>query len=741
MYGSVQGNIIGTLYYLAYMLCGIIISFRLIKSEKNSFRVLMGTVLGSVGIHWCPILFSFLFDFTVTSHICGIVFFVFIAFMLVIITAPVKNDAAKISKNKNKKNVKNTANTVVAEDTSCKESIKDYPFLIVAIPLFVFFCIMLWNHTIVKYSDGAIYTGQCTFGDMNMHLGFITSIANQQTFPPYYSILPDAKLAYPFLSDAISSSIYIWGASLRYAYMLPMWFALLQVMLGMYAFAFDWLKSKYKAFLAFVLFFFNGGFGIVYFLNGYKTFDDLIKGFYNTPTNLVEVGVKWTNTIVDMLLPQRATLFGWALLFPALCLVHKAWTSGKRRYFIISAFIAGALPMIHTHSFLALGIICFGWLVADMAKRSGVLLWSDDDKAQSTGRITKIVLAMVIVIGLAMFSIFSAMGSERVSTDMCFYLAFVVPVILGLFLIYCIYRSSMDTKKIMLKSWGVLLVIVIVLAAPQLFFWTFKQVSGGGMLQGHFNWANEGDAADPYILFYLKNIGLTAILFIPAWIFGKKRSIARVMPALIIWYICELMVFQPNSYDNNKLLLVAYMLICCFVADAVCNWLSKEKVIMIARVAITAVLVFVCSISAVLTMAREVYSGTKGVSYQLYDADLVNLCSYIEENTDPDSVILTANNHNNAVASLTGRNIVCGTSSFLYYHGLDYSEREASLGYMYSDPETYEYMFRQYDVDYILVSNAEYGTYQNLNEAAINSIYPCEYADGSVRLYRVKGIR
>ena len=199
------------------------------------------------------------------------------------------------------------------------------------------------------------------------------------------------------------------------------------------------------------------------------------------------------------------------------------------------------------------------------------------------------------------------------------------------------------------------------------------------------------------------------------------------------------MVLQHNSYDNNTLLLVAYMLICCFVADAVCNWLSGEKIAMAARVAATIVLVIVCGVSAVLTMAREVYSGTDAVSYQLYDKDMVDLCAYIEENTAPNSVVLTANNHNNAVASLTGRNIVCGTSSFLYYHGLDYTEREYNLANMYNEPETYEYLFRQYDVDYILVSGAEYGTFPNLNETAINNMYPCEYANDSVRLYRVKG--
>ena len=152
-----------------------------------------------------------------------------------------------------------------------------------------------------------------------MHLGIITSIANQQTFPPYYSISPWDKLCYPFLCDSISSSIYLFGASLRYAYMLPMYFAFFQVITGFYAIADVLFHDRAKSLAAWVLFFYNGGLGFVYFIDwsregGYK-FSDIFTGYYTTPTNLVDRNIRWVNIIADMLLPQRATLFGYAVLF------------------------------------------------------------------------------------------------------------------------------------------------------------------------------------------------------------------------------------------------------------------------------------------------------------------------------------------------------------------------------------------------------------------------------------------
>lgn len=122
--GSITGNITGTLYLLAYQVLGILIAFRIIKNDKMIFRILAGSVLGSIGLHWCPILFSFMFDFTVVSHVSGLVLFALITLLVYMIV-----------KKKDNKNV--------------PDSIKNYPVLFAAVPLFILFCMMLWNHTLV----------------------------------------------------------------------------------------------------------------------------------------------------------------------------------------------------------------------------------------------------------------------------------------------------------------------------------------------------------------------------------------------------------------------------------------------------------------------------------------------------------------------------------------------------------------------------------------------------------------
>ncbi len=58
----------------------------------------------------------------------------------------------------------------------------------------------------------------------------------------------------------------------------------------------------------------------------------------------------------------------------------------------------------------------------------------------------------------------------------------------------------------------------------------------------------------------------------------------------------------------------------------------------------------------------------------------------VEENTEPQAEILTDTRHNNEVASLAGRNVVCGSPSYLFYHGLPYDKSQRAVQIIYEHP-------------------------------------------------------
>lgn len=695
-------NLAAMAYYLCFQLAGILLIFLLYKTEKPLIKLLLGSVTGSLLLTWLPILFAFLFDFTLLTHILALA-----------CTLPVFIAAFK------------KRSLLTDSLRGLPASIKEHELFFVVLPLFMLFWgYLLRTHVLLPADDGSILTGQCTYGDMNMHLGFITSIAVQGTFPPDYSIMPGVRLSYPFLSDSISSSLYVLGCSLRLAYILPMLFAMAQILCCVYLFAHSCFHSKRKSMLTLLFFFCNGGLGFAFFLNWAReksyTFSDLFSGFYLTPTNLVNENIRWVNVIADMFLPQRATLFGYAILFPTLWLLYQAAFRERKEYFPLAGLFAAALPMIHTHSFLSAGIISAVWLLLWLLNK--VKPESKKNPALSGGLLTVFVVIMCLLQILNQKGKISANGLMLIGISI-----FIAAVIYGICLLIKYLRNDRNHFKELIQTWGRYLLVILVLAVPQLLFWTFGQVAEGGFVRGHFNWGNQGDF---YPWFYIKNIGLPLLLILGGICACNRKKAPLFLPALFLWWLGELIVFTPNTYDNNKLLYVAYMLLCLGAADYAVELYDQIQEIRGIKM-LTAVFLFFTVLSGALTLGREWVS-----EYQLYDSGQVALAEYISENTPADAVFLTHNHHNNAVASLTGRNIVCGSDSFLYFHGLDTSQRKADLRLMFESPAEHLDLYRKYNVSYVVISPYERGNY-GINEFAFEKLFTEVYSGNGVTLYQV----
>jgi len=616
--------------FFCFLLLGASLARLAFFKEPAIVRFWLGLVIGLAAAMWMPALFAFALGF---------------CYLSILLAATAALVMAVLLMWKRPKG-----------DPFPERERPDLRALLCVFPLLALSLYILYTHTLLPAPDGSLHTGQSTFGDMAMHLGFVTSIVNQQAFPPYYSILPKTPVGYPFLCEAVSSVLYCLGLPLRTAYMLPSAFALCAVLFGGYIFFRQWKKDGRKAALAFVLFFIGGGFGILYFLEGAlenpKNFTRMFTAFYETPTNYVEKNIRWVNPIADMLIPQRATLFGWALLFACLFLLYRAAFEGEEGYFLPLGLLAGCLPLVHTHSFLALGIL------------SAVLL------------------------------LFSAA------------------------------KKGVHWRT--LRSWAVYATATLILALPQLLLFTFRQSSGQGFVRLGWNWANEGDN---YFWFYIKNIGLPYLLILPAFFRADGDSRKLYAGGLAILALCEVIVFQPNPYDNNKLLFVWHLLTCGLVAGYMVDLFDRMKNCRVLRCAAAVLAIAVCTVSGALTLVREVVS-----DYELFSADEVALSAYVAENTPRDALFLTAPNHNNAVAALAGRDILCGSPSYLYYHGLDYAKQLDASEELYERPS--EELLTAWGIDYVLIGGYERYSY-DVDEEWFSAHCEKVFESGRVALYAV----
>lgn len=740
-----MGNIGGTIYYLCFQAAGLISMRCLFPRERLLSRLLSGSVTGSLLFAWLPALFSFFFDFTPLSH------------MLALGAAALLAAAAAASGR-----VRKTLPPYAKEPE--KEALKPYiPFAVLLFLTIAFWCLLLHTHTLLPGKGGDLRTGQCTYGDMNMHLGFVTSLARQGAFPPDYSIMPGVRLSYPFLSDSVSSSLYLLGMSLRAAYILPMIFAMAQIFTAVYLFALEAPRASSHfpaglspasdqapprahrtALFALLLFFCNGGLGFAYFFDradeaAYR-FSDIFTGFYTTPTNLIEKNIRWVNIIADMLLPQRATLFGYAVLFPALWLLYRAAFRNRREYFPLAALWVAALPMIHTHSFLSAGVVSAVWLLLWLLRQNAKKRLPEgslSDLSRYTARkqihlakpahtsggwIFALFLVLMCLLQAAAYSGNHSDGLLFLLSGLGLFAAALVP---GIFLL-CTYIRS-HGYRILFASWGIYLILILCLALPQLLFWTFGQVAEGGFVRGHFGWGNQGDF---YLWFYIKNIGAPLLLTAGAVCTCGRRNAPLFLPALFLWWLGELVVFTPNTYDNNKLLYTAYFLLCLGAADYGCLLYDKIKSIPGCRF-LAASFLLCSSLSGMLTLGREAVS-----DYCLYSASQAALAEYIEENTPPDAVFLTDTRHNNEISSLTGRSIVCGADTFLYYHGLDTTERKEDLLLMYEAPLEHSELFDKYNVSYVVISRFERSSF-HVDEDFFRTCCQELFSFGDTLLYKI----
>ena len=482
---------------------------------------------------------------------------------------------------------------------------------------------LLFTHTLYL-KDGAYWCGQSTYGDLPMHLALIQALAQQGDFPPGFSLLAGQTVAgYHYLCESVSSVFLLLGSGLKMACLLPEFAALPAVFGGAWLLAKHLLKSAGAASLAFWLFFMGSGFGFVYFLGGEKgNFTRIFTAFYETPTNYVQENIRWVNPIVDLLVPQRATLFGWALLFPALALLAAFALENRRRLWPAIALLAAPLPLTQTHAALALVLIC------------GVLF---------------------------------------------------------------VRQLLTDRSRAALLPWLALAAVCAVMWLPQMLGEILPGVQGGErFLRLSFNWANEGDN---YFWFYIKNIGVVYLLLIPAFLAAGKALRWFYGGGLVILLLSEFVVFQPNDYDNNKLLFVWHLLGCILVAGLLCR-LAKKLPKRAAGAALAGVLVFLATFGSVLTVGRELVS-----EYQQFSADAIAAGEWAKEETDPHALFLTGTQHINAVASLAGRTVLCGSPSYLYYHGLNYGEQQAAAKAMYETPSAA--LLEEWGVDYVVFSGFE----------------------------------
>lgn len=597
---------------IGFELCGLIPAFALFRRIGTASRIWLGLCLGLAEMMWFPALYAFAFGFTLKAQ------------WFALGTAAGLTAAGLPLHRLTGLNIRQHGDPPLRL------------ILFLVIPLLLLSICLQYTHTL-RTQDGALYVGQSTYGDLCLHLGIATGMKNA-SFPPCYTLIRGVELGYPFLSDSMVTTMLLGGTSLRTAFVLTGSLMMGLVFLGWVLLAWEMTHSRAAVILGFLLTFFNGGLGFLYVIDsasGGPTLSEVFTGFYQTPTNLPALNLRWVNVICDMMIPQRTLLAGWMMLLPALCLLVRAQREGNRYLFILLGIWAGAMPMVHTHSFLALGLISLGCMISSLIRA----------------------------------------GKNRHA------------VLLN----YLVYGS-----------------IAVILSLPQLLKWTFPQTAAGGSLRLSPGWVNvreDGSRIDPILWFWLKNLGPVCLLLVPAGLSVRRTDRGLALGALIVFLIAVTVQFQPNLYDNNKLLYAAFLLMTPMVGLLLARMGHALRGLK-CRGILLGVFLAVSVCSALLSIGRETVS-----SYRLFSPAEAEAGVYAEAETPREAVFLTGTQHNDPIAALAGRQIVCGSSSYLFFHGISSYRQEQDVRLMYSDPGNHTDLMELYEICFVYISSWERGSY------------------------------
>ncbi|MDR4508003.1 MAG: PA14 domain-containing protein [Candidatus Brocadiaceae bacterium] len=346
------------LFIIISLIAGFLITYYLSARYSLFERTAYGMVIG-LGLHtWIAYLFSFLWGLqskslyaTLTLSVVFCATFTLFHWILL------------------KENVLSEIRTIKNDFLVNKVS------YFIHIAIFSFFSTIfcrLFYRTIIWKKDG-IYAGLGNnFGDLPLHLAYITSFAWGNNIPPQNPIFAGDKLTYPILSDFLSAIFLKLGLNFRDMLFIPGFLLTVCFYCILYYFTYRVTKRRLSAIIATFLFFFSGGFGFFYFFQDIANSSQSLWAFLNhLPRNYTKIeplNYHWITPLTCLNVPQRSFLFGFPITLLIFSLLYTGIEQKNYREFLFAGILAGTLPFFHAHSFLAiivvivpLGLLFWNW--------------------------------------------------------------------------------------------------------------------------------------------------------------------------------------------------------------------------------------------------------------------------------------------------------------------------------------------------------------------------------------------
>ena len=564
----------------------------------------------------------------------------------------------------------------------------------------------------LSISDGALQSGYATvWADWSQHLTTASSFAVAQNLPPSNPLFSGTPLLYPFLPDFQSASLIALGASAPAALAAPS--AILVLVAGALVVR---LARRLGIGLgggvaAALIVFLGGGIGFVGLFPDACVSHGLpaaqcsfayilahpLQGFgivggtlHDLPATVMAQpraydglpsdgsvgsipGLEWYTPLLAWWLPQRTIVYGFAAAVGVLVLVYAGMRGETRSWspFVLAGLLLGVLPIVHIQTLIALAIILV--VVGLMNLRREWLVLAG----------IAIVIALPRLVQVAMAGHGSALAGNQYPWFEPGWLA-AAPDRLEVSPVNALIATGQALRQLVNPVWWG--------------FWT----------------ANLGLVVPLCAVLLL----VAAATLVPGRAGAIAHRVIAVVPrplfvlfaaAMVVFALCNVVVFQSWDWDNTKLLVYWYLVAGLVVgALLTASWRHRWRSIAASLLLVSIVL------TGVVVMLRfgpwTPSADQVGGPFVIADAEERGLADSIAASTPAHAVFLTFGIPNDPLLTVAGRTSVLGYYGWLWSYGTVFGTRQTDVQTMYQGCagttacRVYS-LLRRYDVSFVEIDD------------------------------------
>jgi hypothetical protein len=284
------------------------------------------------------------------------------------------------------------------------------------------------------------------------------------------------------------------------------------------------------------------------------------------------------------------------------------------------------------------------------------------------------------------------------------------------------------------QNWKQWLLFAISAAIPSVLI--YRWFLGGEITTGFFKWhpgwlSNARSKNMNFCYFWWLNWGV----FLPFSLYATWRTKyykhAVIIGGLVIFLLCNLLLFQPYDWDNSKILSWSYLVLCIPAAAYLAKLWQKN----IATQSIAVCLFIVMTASGFLDLWR--LTRTEKHANIMWSMADIELAKKFREISAPTDRVLTADRHNHWVTTQAGRQILLGYKGWMWTYGIDCGKTDRDMRIMFSGTTGAEQLLRKYAIAYVVIGFPERHDYR-ANENYFKSLYKKVLENKEYRIYDVR---